>query len=98
MGTWKEQQNEACKAQGVWFPSFMVLAESFSILPANKQQHMSGAKAILRYTAVSNEGEMLSGGGGLYFPCQLFSGGGGWHVFHGSFFLGRGGMLQSTHE
>ena len=58
METWKAQQNEACKVQWVWFPCFMVLAEPFSILPANKQQSMSGAKALLGYTAVSNEGEM----------------------------------------
>ena len=58
METWKVQQNKACKEQGVWFPCFMVLAESFSILLANKQQSMSGAKALLRYTAVSNQGEM----------------------------------------
>ena len=58
METWKAQQNKACKAQGVWFPCFMVLARSFSILPANKQQSMSGAKALLRYTAVSDKGEM----------------------------------------
>ena len=58
METCKAQQNEACKAQGVWFPWFMVLAKSFSILPANKQQSMSGAKALLRYTAMGNEGEM----------------------------------------
>ena len=32
--------------------------ESFSIRPANKQQSMSGAKALLRYTAGSNQGEM----------------------------------------
>ena len=55
---WKAQQNKACKAQGVWFPCFMVLAESFSILLANKQESMSGAKAFLRYTAINNEGEM----------------------------------------
>ena len=58
MEPWKAQQNEACKAKGVWFPCFMVLVESFSILPASKQQSMSGAKALLRYTTVRNKGEM----------------------------------------
>ena len=34
--------------------------------------------------------------GGSYFPCQLFSGGGGGlHVFHGSFFLGGGGCFKA---
>ena len=49
---------QACKAQGVWFLCFMVLARSFSILRANKEKSMSGAKALLTYTAVSKKGEM----------------------------------------
>ena len=58
MEPWKAHQKKACKAQGVWFLCFMVLARSFSMLPAKKQQSMSGAKALLRYTAVTNIGEM----------------------------------------
>ena len=58
MEPWKAQQNEASKAKGVWFSCFMVHGESFSILPANKQQSMSGAKALLTYTAIIDEGEM----------------------------------------
>ena len=57
---------------------------------------MSGAKAILRYTAVSNEGEMLSeGGGGFIFSMSIVFRG-GLHVFHCSFFLGGGGCFKAS--
>ena len=48
MEAWKAQKDEACKAKGMWFPCFMVVANSFSKFSANKQQSMSGAKALLR--------------------------------------------------
>ena len=58
METWEAQQDEVCKAQGVRFACFMVRGETFLVLPANKQQNMSGANARLGYTCVSNEGAM----------------------------------------
>ena len=71
METWKAQQNKACKAQGVRFLCFMVLAESFSILLANKQESMSGAKSLLRCPLCMSVWRSLPPLSGCNVSCSL---------------------------